>query len=44
MYKFSFNNKNVNCLEKKKGIIHLDAQSSCDDMYSFTNTCQSCKK
>ncbi|CAI9576348.1 unnamed protein product, partial [Staurois parvus] len=28
---------------KKQGIIHLDVQSSCDDMYDFTNTCQRCK-
>ncbi|CAI9553979.1 unnamed protein product, partial [Staurois parvus] len=36
-------NESPICTEKKKGIIHLDVQSSCDDMYGFTNTCQSCK-
>ncbi|CAI9556497.1 unnamed protein product [Staurois parvus] len=30
-------------LKKKQGIIHLDVQSSCDDMYGFTNTRQHCK-
>ncbi|CAI9609503.1 unnamed protein product [Staurois parvus] len=28
---------------KKKGIIHLDVQSSCDYMYGFINICQRCK-
>ncbi|CAI9579409.1 unnamed protein product, partial [Staurois parvus] len=36
-------NESPICPEKKRGIIHPDVQSSCDDMDGFTNTCQRCK-